>query len=571
MQKQTFVYPSSDLDRGRVLLSVLGSFWSRTYTAKDQVLSYVTATALQAAQTYQNLLETVSAVSRYEIPVFHKQYWTPIVIKASDLVSAEITSRYFDDGTALFDDGVAVFNSNAGANFFTFAAPTKLVKVGQLFNRILFPTASLTEDVNYVVDAKNDRIVFAKNPFDNPAFLRKPTLTNGKADEEIVLWGFNGQFDYDLVFNQFAYALGMRLTSSENFKDLMNAVFDGLISGGATVKDLDLALSAICGIPVVLEAEELVEVVDYDNHGLFIVTDKNAYRFNAAALPVVSAGQQVTAGMQLIRGFEIDEFFVGSTYSPLTSADCCPAPANLLATDDYSQLTTEAENDILLDPNTPACRIAREPLSALAVGNGFMAACFYGDLVFENKSVPLVVDATHPTGYTYVQFEVGGLPADVDQFFDEIHYRGVTEANAPQINCPPGVRRHTLAQFLDRRPQPLGEPQANHLPSTINPLRFLIENVLRNNVFVVKIIVSALGQNHLGLYNIRHLRQLLPPGTAMIAIFELAAGLDRLDGENDVQESITTFKGVEPATDTVPVELLRDVGVTVRLFSGTCQ
>jgi hypothetical protein len=95
--------------------------------------------------------------------------------------------------------------------------------------------------------------------------------------------------------------------------------------------------------------------------------------------------------------------------------------------------------------------------------------------------------------------------------------------------------------------------------------------VLRNNVFVVKIIVSALGQNHLGLYNIRHLRQLLPPGTAMIAIFELAAGPDRLDGENDVQENVNTFTGAEPIADTVPVELLRDAGVTVRLFSGTCQ
>jgi hypothetical protein len=56
----------SDFDRrAACLLSVLGSFWSRTYAAKDQVLSYVNSTALLAAQTYQNLLETVAALSRY--------------------------------------------------------------------------------------------------------------------------------------------------------------------------------------------------------------------------------------------------------------------------------------------------------------------------------------------------------------------------------------------------------------------------------------------------------------------------------------------------------------------------
>lgn len=571
MQKQTFTYPGSDLDRGLTMLAVLGSFWSRTYTAKDQVLSYVQGAAGLTAQTYQNILETVAAVSRYDVPVFHTQYWTPVTLKKSDMTSGKVSGRRFNDGQATFNDGTARFDSNAGTNYFYFAAPDKLVSARQLFNKLLFPTVALTEGQDFIVDAVNSTLVFTADPFANQGFLRKKTQDD---NEEITLWAFNGQFDYSMIFTQFAYALGMQLRSSQNYKDLMNAVFDGLISGGATVKDLDMALSAICGIPLTVDPTETVEVVDYDNHGVFVSTDKHVYRFGPTAEPVVVPGQVVLAGTQLVRGFEIDEFFVGNAYDPGTSEDpalCCPAPNAVLTTNEYASLTTENNVDLLLDPNLQLCRVARKPLDALALDRGFLSACFYGDLVFENKVVPLVVDTAHPTGYTYVSFEVSGVPADVQRFFDEVHYRGITAAESATPLCPPGYPRYTLAQFLDSRKQPSGEPTAAHLPTTVNPLRFLVENVLRNNVFVVKIALSALGQNHLGLYNVRHLRQLLPPGVAMILIFDLKPAPDRIIGPDLTSETIHMFTGAEPLQDTVPATLLRDLGVTVRLFSGTCQ
>jgi hypothetical protein len=94
--------------------------------------------------------------------------------------------------------------------------------------------------------------------------------------------------------------------------------------------------------------------------------------------------------------------------------------------------------------------------------------------------------------------------------------------------------------------------------------------------FVVKIIVSALGQNHLGLYNLRHLRQLLPPGTAeedIKVVFEVPAGTDRLEhGPEAVGGEISNmFAGVEPATDTISAESIRELGVTVRSGSGICH
>lgn len=575
MQKRTYLYPGSDLDRSRALLATLGTFWSRIYTAKDQMRSYTSSTAALATQNYQNLLETVRAISRFDVPIFHKQFWVPIRIRKSDLNPVRVVNNFFDVGDYKFDLTSAKFDGTVDKNLFYFVAPEKLHSVGQIFNRIIYPTVALIENVDYIVDTKSKAIAFINNPFDNPGFAKKLVAAgdNDTSDEEITLWGFNGLFDYEYVFNQFAYALGIRLASSQGFKDLMNAVFDGLISGGATCADLDLAISAICGIPLTIEDEETVEVVDNDTHGLFIATDKNLYRFGDFAEAVVKPGQTVRAGSQLIRGFEIDEFFVGSTYDPLLRDNndaCCPVPANVLATNAAQDLLTEIDDELLVDAAAESCT-PRKVLAALALDRGFLSACFYGDLVFENKEVPLVVNTATPDGYTYVSFKVAGMPQDVKQFFDEIHARGVEAARDAQP-CPADQpRRYTLAHFLDRRKNPISEPGPEHLPATINPLRFIVENTLRNNVFVVKLIVSALGRNRLGLYNIRHLRQLLPPGTAMVVVFDLEAPLNKIKGPDKVKENTSFFVGAEPAIDSINDTFITDLGVTARLVSGSCQ
>lgn len=572
---QKFTYPNSDLDRGRALLSVLGSFWSRTYTAKDQVRSYVEATAALSVQTYQNLLESVWALSRYNVPVFHREHWVPITLKRSDILKGTINNYLFGDGGRVFNEYGAFFDVNLGANFYYFPAPPDLVRVGQVFNKILFPTAVLTENVDYIVEPKRNAIIFASDPFENPALLRRTTTTSGEPDEEMVLWGFNGQFDYATVFEQFAYALGLKLKSSQNYKDLTNAIINGLLDGGATVRDLDLALSAITGVPVVIDDEERVEAVAYDNYGLFVATDKHVYRFAEHAEPVVNIGQVVRGGAQLVRGFEVDELFVAAAADSFVSDTplaCCGATDSLLLANSANALATEADADILLDPDSQICVVPKKPITALALDAGYLAACFYGDLVFEDRDVPLVVDADHESGFTFLSFKLGGIPADVERFFEELHYRGVTAATRPAPPCPPDTQpKFTLAHYLDKRKNRLTEPGPEHLPTTINPLRFLVENVLRNNVFLVRITLPALGKNRLGLYNVRHLRQLLPPHSAMIVIFELQPGTDVVNALDSVQESVTYFTGAEPVRDVADTDVVRDGGATLRLISGICQ
>jgi hypothetical protein len=292
---------------------------------------------------------------------------------------------------------------------------------------------------------------------------------------------------------------------------------------------LNGVLAAIFDIPLVKEERETVEVITLDNHGLFIATDKSVYRFSAPSNPIVAVGDVVEAGDALTDAFEIIDLNRGTV------------PTGL---------------------------------AALALDSGFTAACFYSDLIFENKEVPLTVDSAHPSGYTYVSFPLSGFPADLRRFFDELHARGIESIPETPAECDKtgaNKRLGTLAHILDRRPNPMDEPQAGDLPPTINPLRFLVENVLRNNTAIVRVRVSRLGKNHLGLYNIRNVRQLLPPYTALFFIYELDGQKDAIDGTDSVLARITKFKGMAPIQDAVSVNLVQDRGVMVRTVSGTCQ
>lgn len=636
MKKQMFVYPGSDLDRGRNLIAVLGSFWATIYSRRDQVNSYAQATSLSVSQSFQNLLETVAALSRYDVPLFHTENWLPVTLRKSDRNTSAESIERFDRTSAHFDDNRLNFDVPAVAQYHEYPAPKNLAGCATIFNKLLFPSLALAEKVDYVIDAERSVFIFAEDPFDSPETIKTVIYAGAQpVDEEITLWLFKGKFDYDYVFTQFAYALGMRLKTSQGFKDLMNAVFSGLIEGGATAAALDQALAAICNIPLTLDDNEVVEIAQRDAHGTFIATDKNVYRFPEDAVPLVAVGDRLRAGAPLVDAVTVHE---------LTHGD------------------------------VPAA------IAALALDAGYLSACFYGDLVFENKSVPLEVDTTHPSGFTYVSFGVGGYPADVRQFFDEIHARGVAAATAQRNDCfdnpivrptrtafprpgrsgkiyqatdthkfyqwlatapavpetgsyvevteqevcgpnwdtfatraafplrgntfkrylaadtgklykwviaaaaqpetgvyeevfapPPRNKIGTLAHVLDKRAQPDSEPTAANLPKTINPLEFVAANVLRNNVFLVQIRINALGQNHLGMYNVRHLRQLLPPQSAMIVVFALQAPRDAVDATENLQETVQTFTGAEPLTDTVPESLVNDKGATLRTISGTCQ
>lgn len=530
-----FAFPSTVYDQPENLLAVLGSWWAEAYASVDQVTSLVAGKAQVEQQTMLDLMELLASISRFTVPIYHTDNWYPLYLRESQRNDSTTSFLKYDSGVS-YADGYQYDDPRVGP-YHSFPKPADMVEAPLLLNRFVDPTFSQSPNIDFVLE--DNVITFRDNPFNNPKIARRAIYKDGEVvDSEAILWVHRGQFDWDTVYEQFAYVFGLRLKSSVGYRDLMNAIYDSAV-GGMGRQDIANALSAMTGVPLVREATEVVEDIVMDRENLLVITDCSVYKFALSAVPIVSVGETVTRGESLTDSLRIDEFNLGKV--PLG-------------------------------------------LKALAIGRGFLATCFYDDLVFEDREVPLKIDEDDPSGFTKVSWDLGGFPLDVAHFFDEMHERGVAEANKPTDGCQdaeiieyPGDdcdaptirgRRGTLAHLLDQRVRRVGETKADHLPKTINPLRFLTQNVLRNNAFVVRVKARE-ATSGVGLQNIKILRKVLPPHTAMILVVDLTAIKSSVTIQS-INERVSTFTGMEPVKDQV-IGSVSDKRLSVRVVSGTCQ
>jgi hypothetical protein len=274
---------------------------------------------------------------------------------------------------------------------------------------------------------------------------------------------YRGKWDWFATYKQFGYVLRLQLKSSENYKQFINAIFDAFVSG-TNIRTQQLALAAAFGVPLAIEAKEVVESIIRDADKLNIFTDQHVYRFPLTATPIVFRHQQITAGESLTDLLQVFEFNRGNQIDP-------------------------------------------QDISALSVGAGLIPYGFQGELVFENIETPIIVELG-VDGFTKISWKLGGFPFDADKFWDDTHAAGV-------------AKNQTLAMLLDRRATPTGQPTAAMLPSTINPLQFLTDNVLRNNAYVVKVKAGISRATRLPFVPSAQLRKIQPPHTLMLLNVEL--------------------------------------------------
>lgn len=532
-----FTYPDTVYDVPRNLLALLGSWWAEDYAGRYQTLGSVQAKAQIENQSVIDLLNLLASMSRFSVPLYHVDNWYPYYVLKSQRNDAN-TSLLRYNASHNYDAG-QFYDVPAARPFSAFPKPENLVDADLIVNRFTDPTLMLNKGMDWMMD--DTAVIFNINPFDDARVAKRPVYQDGViVDEEALLWIFRGKFDFQTAYKQFGYVIGLRMQSDKGYRDLMNAVWDGMV-GGSRRRDILNAFSAMTGVPLVRESSETVQEITTDSSSRLIITNSNVYKFDPLAVPIVTVGDVVRRFQPLTDTLQIYQFNRGQT------------PADL---------------------------------QALALGEGFLSTCFYADLVFENKEVPLTVIEDDPTGFTRVEWPLGGFPLDVAQFFDELHARGVNEAlraigeceEIPKISYPANdcdetdqfARRATMAHYLDRRAEQVGEPRAAHLPTTINPLQFLIKNILRNNAYLVRVKVSTIGVNCVGLYHTRLLQRVVPPHTAMFLLMELTTARDSVT-VNLINEQISTYTGMEPLVDVIPGNLVRDSRVTIRVVSGTCQ
>jgi hypothetical protein len=455
------------MSRGEKLLNMLGNFWSNLYGGWNQLASVIHAKNQVELQAYQDLLEAIQCLSRIEIPLYHKKYWSLLTIKQSEQQPGKLL-KYGDDaqfGNNQNNNGVIYKFGVSPYRTYDWLIDSRLAKCFTITDQITKPNVIFTYNNDYILE--DGTIRFRDNPFSNNSISKKPIFdeTGSVVDYEIHLWLFMAEYDLEYLYEQFGYALDVYLSSSENYKKILNSIWDSVIVG-ESLENLEVFLSALTDTPLIISNTETVTDIYATSVDRLIVTDKSLYRVPLDATLIVSVGDILKKGNRITDAFTIHR----------------PYGINI------------TESDI----------------QAVSVGKGLLIGNFTSDLSFLNKTVDLDV-TIDSNDRTRVEFEIGGLYSDIKLFWDTVHSNGTAEDAI------------SLAQLLDSRypPAQSPDPTAVNLPLTINPLEFLVKNVLRNNALIVQFNVGSFGPDSIGTTNPALFRRIVPPQATIIIINQL--------------------------------------------------
>lgn len=417
------------------------------------------------------------------------------------------------DGTYRFDGEISYDTPVAGP-LFAWPAPAGLAGVNVILDRIAAPRATYTAGLDcYVQDGA---VWFRSNPFENPEIQVGEIFEAGVVVDRVVyLWAYRGEFDWGHTYNQFGYVLGVKLASSKRYREFVNAIYDGLVEG-TTARCVEDMMAAVCDVPLALGTETVKHVLT-DARGLWVITDQNAYGYSPNATAIVAVGDVVAAGDPLVDALRFYDFGRGQV---------------------------------------------PEDVKAIVLGRGLLRSDFNRELTFDNRDVPVLV-TLDVDGYTRVEFEIGGWPDDVQKFWDDTHAAGVAAGS-------------TLAMALDTRTNKADQPTAFALPASVNPVEFLVANVLRGNAFAIVVKPEAFGPDALGLHNARLLRKLVPPQTLCLLVTLLTpTDTITMDGTGDetrpgYTEDVLFFQG-STVTDTIHGPTMISEEVVIKQITGHCS
>lgn len=406
-----YTFPSGRFDTLDLLSQTMSNFWLDLFADQQFVADYLRAAALQEAQLDRLSSELFDSMGRQTCPLFHTCLFLPIELLESQ--------------------------REASGALWQFPAPADLAECPVIVDSMVETSSCLINGTDFILDRTDSLLQFAVDPFFDERFT---PYTDDDGIRRVRIYLFRAQLDWQYVQNLYGTVIGLSnsLPASQELQDLVNAVLDG-VAGCPCQQNLVEAIAALTGTPVAA-GDETVELITTDVTGLIIATDDAIYRFPAAATPIVSIGQQIQAGDQLV---DTVAFY--------------------------------------LSVNGAIPR----GLSSISLPATMFTAGVNGPLTFNNASESITV-TTGVSGYTKITWAMGGAAGDASAFFAAMHANGVAAGK-------------TLANYLDIRPSPIGQPTALNLPSAVNPMALLFANVLRYNFTLVLIKVAQLGVNAVGL------------------------------------------------------------------------
>lgn len=417
------------------------------------------------------------------------------------LKSKGITTTKLFGGGKSYGDSTFNYGEIEG---YAWDLPDSVLHFSQVYNRVSDPSVSFIEGIDFYVDNEIGKVVFADDPFNNNKFATV-TVNNqdGTSDTLLALWVYRPKIDKQSIQLIYGQPIDINGRSTPEYKQFVNSVYDSLILGMSCGR-LGLILGGALDLPVSVE-DEVVERI-YSEIRKVIITDKRVYFVPTAAEPTVEEGDATVKGQSLTDALMVRELKRNSNI---------------------------------------------DDIYAINLGNGFIGNEFAYDLGFVNKFVTPTV-STDDYGYTKFSFEIGGHPLDVDKFWELVHSRGVDK----------GL---TIAQGLDKRVEKVGEPTEESLPSSINPLRFLVDEMIPGGLTLVSIKIESLGAE---LPRMSILPDLTSLGNGIFFIFEAPLAID---SSFDVQSTIDSqFTGAETIEEYITSSLLSSA-VTLKSVNSSCE
>ena len=399
--------------------------------------------------------------------------------------------------------GDSAFNYGKSVGY-VWDLPEGVVEVSQIYNRLSEPSLSFIEGIDFVIDRKLKKIVFNEDPFERSEFAK--TVVNNKdgtSDTQLAMWMFGAKYDKSSIQSIYGEPIGVSGPSTEGYKEFVNDIYDSMIQGMSCGK-LGHMLGAALELPV-SEGAETVERI-HDSIRKVIITNKNVYFLPGTASAIVSVDEKVIEGQSLSDSLTITEL---------------------------------KRNCSLSD------------ISAINLTKGFISNEFMYDLGFINSNVELIVKE-NLDDKTEATFYVGGHPFDVERFWELVKENGLSYGK-------------TLAEGLDKRVEKVGQPTKQDLPSTINPLRFLVDEMIPGGFTLITIKVEPISTE---IPKLSLIPELVSLGNGLFFIFEAPLAIDSdFNVQSTSEDQYTAAETIE-AYDTA---YLLNSAVTIKSISSSCS
>lgn len=433
---------------GDTLCSWLGSLWKNLHRGTPMIRGLQAARGFRLTQMYLDILETMKLQDRNGAPVFHRELWHPIVVRASlrNKAQANMLRMGGDDKKigpqppdSEYGEGTE-FSMGKMANFKEFVTyPLSEDIAGgalTIVDNIVNPTVVLSRGDSADYQIRDGSIVFRKDedplgdnsPFDRMDIPGFDPEHPGKSDVEAVLWASDVLFDRDYIANHVSYAMGAAAPSSDVSKRIVNSAWSATTSG-FTPGLAKTLMAAMLNVPVVQNDKETVIDMSFLPDGSILVrTDCGEYTVSAKA----KLRKEVFSGAVMHKGDLFDESL---RIYPFLNSDADPG------------FSVPIEQDI------PSIIL---PGAMLRARTEYGVYAMWGDSEVRRwESDP--VDAN---GNPHLYFDIGGTESDVEAFWrdiwDDAEKKGVSMADILQEG------------------------------SMVSPARFLLRNLVgANTLFVV--------------------------------------------------------------------------------------